>query len=165
MISRLLAAQRQRARRHGGRDHISLESVRPETSPGWNFSGWLLEFILLVPLYTRNHDRRINDLQLRCVDRCDPPVVVGLRRFPGHALLANHRLWLLSCVCLAYFRSSVSTQNARRGLLVFFLFVNLIVAGTWGWVLGLVLGVHLDYWSTNDAWRAWGELWHVSAWQ
>ena len=30
------------------------------------------------------------------------------------------------------------------------------------WVL--VLGVHLDYWSANDAWRAWGELWQVSAW-
>jgi hypothetical protein len=52
-----------------------------------------------------------------------------------------------------------------RGLLVFFLFANLAVAGTWGWALGLVLGVHLDYWSANDAWRAWGELWHVSAWR
>ena len=31
-----------------------------------------------------------NDLQLRRVDRCDPPFVVGLRRFAGHTLLANH---------------------------------------------------------------------------
>lgn len=52
-----------------------------------------------------------------------------------------------------------------RGLLVFLLFANLSVAGTWGWALGLVLGVQLDYWSANDAWSAWGELWHVSVWQ
>jgi hypothetical protein len=30
-----------------------------------------------------------------------------------------------------------------RGLLIFFVFANLAVAGTWGWVLDLVLGVHL----------------------
>jgi len=52
-----------------------------------------------------------------------------------------------------------------RGLLVFFLLANLAVAGTWGWALGLALGVHLDYWSANDAWRAWSELWHLSAWR
>jgi hypothetical protein len=51
-----------------------------------------------------------------------------------------------------------------RGLFAFVLFTNLVVAGTWGWAFGLVVGVRLDYWSGNAAWDAWRELWRVTAW-
>lgn len=52
-----------------------------------------------------------------------------------------------------------------KGFLLFILFGCSITAGTWGWTLGLVVGIAAGFWTGADAWEAWRELWNVSAWR